>query len=126
MANPTGPSLSDMLMEKPTSELKDEDKALLGKAGMGSLQIMGGGGKDKYGSGAGGRFLTRKQLGKNLDLEAYLDAVASKSKSAGTKGEITGGGIRLTKQFKKGGKVSSASKRADGIATKGKTKGRMV
>ena len=28
--------------------------------------------------------------------------------------------------FKKGGKVSSCSKRADGIATKGKTKGRMV
>ena len=28
--------------------------------------------------------------------------------------------------YKKGGKVSSASKRADGIATKGKTKGRMV
>ena len=28
--------------------------------------------------------------------------------------------------MKKGGKVSSASKRADGIATKGKTKGRIV
>jgi hypothetical protein len=28
--------------------------------------------------------------------------------------------------YKKGGKVSSASKRADGIAKKGKTKGRMV
>lgn len=28
--------------------------------------------------------------------------------------------------FKKGGKVSSASKRADGIAVKGKTRGRMV
>ena len=28
--------------------------------------------------------------------------------------------------FKKGGKVSSASKRADGCAIKGKTKGRMV
>lgn len=28
--------------------------------------------------------------------------------------------------MKKGGKVSSASKRADGIAIKGKTKGRMV
>jgi hypothetical protein len=28
--------------------------------------------------------------------------------------------------FKKGGKVSSASSRGDGIATKGKTKGRMV
>jgi len=30
------------------------------------------------------------------------------------------------KAMKKGGKVSSASKRADGIATKGKTKGRIV
>ena len=28
--------------------------------------------------------------------------------------------------FKKGGKVSSASKRADGCATKGKTKGKML
>jgi hypothetical protein len=28
--------------------------------------------------------------------------------------------------MKKGGKVSSASKRADGIATKGKTRGRMI
>jgi hypothetical protein len=28
--------------------------------------------------------------------------------------------------MKKGGKVSSASKRADGIATKGKTRGKMV
>ena len=28
--------------------------------------------------------------------------------------------------YKKGGKVSSASKRADGIAVKGKTRGRMV
>jgi hypothetical protein len=29
-------------------------------------------------------------------------------------------------EYKKGGKVSSASKRADGIAVKGKTKGKMV
>ena len=28
--------------------------------------------------------------------------------------------------YKKGGKVSSASKRADGIASKGKTKGKMI
>jgi len=32
----------------------------------------------------------------------------------------------LDKPFKAGGKVSSASKRADGIAKRGKTKGRMV
>jgi hypothetical protein len=30
------------------------------------------------------------------------------------------------KKMAKGGKVSSASKRADGCATKGKTKGKMV
>ena len=30
------------------------------------------------------------------------------------------------KKYKKGGSVSSASKRADGCATKGKTKGRIV
>ena len=34
--------------------------------------------------------------------------------------------IRAAMGMKKGGKVSSASKRADGIATKGKTKGRFV
>jgi len=32
----------------------------------------------------------------------------------------------LTRNYKAGGKVSSASKRADGIAIKGKTKGRMI
>lgn len=34
--------------------------------------------------------------------------------------------IRLPAPMKKGGSVSSASKRADGIAAKGKTKGRMI
>ena len=33
--------------------------------------------------------------------------------------------IRMTGRYAKGGKVSSASSRADGIATKGKTRGRM-
>jgi len=33
---------------------------------------------------------------------------------------------KFVKTFKKGGKVSSASKRADGIAIRGKTKGRFV
>jgi hypothetical protein len=32
----------------------------------------------------------------------------------------------ITKNHKKGGMVSSASKRADGCCIKGKTKGRMV
>jgi hypothetical protein len=33
---------------------------------------------------------------------------------------------QMTPRMKKGGKVSSASKRADGCCVKGKTKGRMV
>jgi len=36
------------------------------------------------------------------------------------------GGYAHTEGMKKGGKVSSASSRADGIAQKGKTKGRMI
>ena len=36
------------------------------------------------------------------------------------------GGKAKTKKYAKGGKASSASKRADGCATKGKTKGRFV
>jgi hypothetical protein len=37
-----------------------------------------------------------------------------------------GYGARWTKSFDKGGKVGSASKRADGIAQRGKTKGRVL
>lgn len=37
-----------------------------------------------------------------------------------------GYGVQWTKKFNKGGKVSSASKRADGIAQRGKTKGRCL
>jgi hypothetical protein len=32
----------------------------------------------------------------------------------------------VEQEYKKGGKISSASKRADGIASKGKTRGRMI
>ena len=53
---------------------------------------------------------------------------AFEPKSGGGSG---GGGMPksnrdITKNYKKGGKVSSASSRADGCATKGKTKGRLV
>ena len=107
-------------------KLTEEDKKLLAKSGMGRLQVMGGGSASEYGSGLGGRASYRKQLDKDLDLEAYVDASLSKPKESSAKGEITGGGLKLIKRFKKGGKVSSASKRADGIAIKGKTKGRFV
>lgn len=35
-------------------------------------------------------------------------------------------GLRYTRKFANGGKVGSASKRADGCAIKGKTRGKMV
>ena len=47
------------------------------------------------------------------------------SPSGGAGGDFSGM-KGLDRPFKAGGKVSSASKRADGCAIKGKTKGRMV
>ncbi len=45
---------------------------------------------------------------------------------AAASGMVPGQGGQAPMPMKKGGKVSSASKRADGIAIKGKTRGRMV
>lgn len=57
------------------------------------------------------------QASKIAALEA--DVAAGKKSKQQAEAESKGG-------MKKGGKVSSASKRADGCAIKGKTKGRMV
>ena len=66
--------------------------------------------------------------GPNVDVSDRLSFSAGFGKGAlGSDSKpLLGANARLA--FKKGGKVkaSSASKRADGIATKGKTKGRMV
>jgi len=67
---------------------------------------------------------------KNMSAARDKDALNAMNKRQGEKdamfkdlSEIAG----KTKKYKKGGSVkSSASKRADGIATKGKTKGRMI
>jgi hypothetical protein len=85
-----------------------------------------------------------KQVGSGLVAPGISDAIsrvvdtvtgdAGKSqdeKIAALEAEVAAG--RKTKQqaqaevgMKKGGKVSSASKRADGCAVKGKTRGRMI
>jgi hypothetical protein len=67
---------------------------------------------------------------KNMSAARDKDALNAMNKRQGEKdamfedlSEIAG----KTKKYKKGGSVkSSASRRADGIATKGKTKGRMI
>lgn len=54
-----------------------------------------------------------------------VDAMMGRSAPENVDGMKRGGKAK-SKKYAKGGKVSSASKRADGCATKGKTKGRFV
>jgi hypothetical protein len=73
---------------------------------------------------------------KQKQLDAKVDQAAKDVKTRDTKeNEETVKAMKaipkkivdtVKKVFKKGGKVSSASSRADGCCTKGKTKGRMV
>ena len=65
-----------------------------------------------------GMNLMRPEEKKKTALDALKDLGEGGAKAAEE--------YRSKKSMKKGGKVSSASKRADGIATKGKTKGRIV
>jgi hypothetical protein len=65
---------------------------------------------------------------------AFEEIARSDAERAARKAEKTSGGggampksnRDITKNYKAGGKVSSASSRADGCAVKGKTKGRML
>ena len=73
---------------------------------------------------------------KQKDLDVKVDQAAKDVKTRDTKENLDAvKAIKsipkkivdtVKKAFKSGGKVSSASKRADGCATKGKTKGRMI
>ena len=62
---------------------------------------------------------------KDMGLLPKPSVGSGKSGGGGAGGDFSGM-KGLDKPFKNGGKVSSASKRADGCAIKGKTKGRMV
>jgi hypothetical protein len=68
------------------------------------------------GSGAMGSLLSSMQ-------SSGVDMTGGTAPDEETKQRLREMGIEV---YKKGGKVSSASKRADGIAMKGKTKGRIV
>jgi len=67
--------------------------------------------------------LTNKK-GTNLNKEA--DRAIRGGAAGGGGGAMPKSNRDITKNYKKGGMVSSASKRADGCVIKGKTKGRMV
>ena len=55
-----------------------------------------------------------------------MKEILDKPKGGGGGGAMPKSNRDITKNMKSGGKVSSASKRADGCAMRGKTKGRMV
>jgi hypothetical protein len=64
-----------------------------------NFRLQGEGSTNKYGAGAGGRLTAFKQLGKNLEGEAYIEGHAYKPKDYKSEKKVTGAGIRITKRF---------------------------
>lgn len=84
---------------------------------------------DKYfGKGNPVGSVARGVIGSAKSLGKTAKAVVSgrPKRTEEEMGELTREVSKGMKNMKKGGKVSSASKRADGIAVKGKTRGRIV
>ncbi len=55
-----------------------------------------------------------------------MKEILDKPRGGGGGGAMPKSNRDITKNYKAGGKVSSASKRADGCAMRGKTRGRIV
>jgi len=69
----------------------------------------------------------KSDLIRQAEIERMKEILNKPKVSGGGGGMGTGKMNRdITKNMKTGGKVSSASKRADGCATKGKTRGRII
>lgn len=63
-----------------------------------------GGSTPGMGTSGMGRMYVGKKIGKDLDLEGYLEGQATRRGSS-TSGKVTGAGFQLTKRFKDGGEV---------------------
>ena len=100
-------------------EMNDEEKKRL-SAQLTNIDIGQGG------VGASGRVSYNMPLDKTSDIEAYADVEARKRKGEKMSLSAPMIGLNYTKRFKQGGKVKSASSRADGIAQRGKTRGKML
>lgn len=86
-----------------------EPVLLLPESNKPRVQMMGGGGGNKYGVGGGGRLQVSKQLGKDLEVGGYLEGGAFKPKGMQAKAMLTGAGLMLNKRFKKGGSTSKVN-----------------
>ena len=69
--------------------------------------------------------VTGDKKGLDKDTEEF-DAAVKRNKSVERKKDTGDTSNPMGDKYRKGGKISSASKHADGCAIKGKTKGRMV
>jgi hypothetical protein len=80
---------------------------------------------DKDSQALGSRIIGTKKLDKNTALQGHYDFDTTNDKFGGLKNRRGGAGVTLMHSYAKGGKVT-ASTRADGIAARGKTKGRIL
>lgn len=80
---------------------------------------------DKDSQALGSRIMGTKKLSKDTALQGYYDVDTTNDKFNGLKNRRGGAGVTLMHSFAKGGKVT-ASTRADGIAQRGRTKGRVI
>jgi hypothetical protein len=120
----------DQIVAEIDRKQNEEDRDLIPRAGRMLKAKLN---EDLTGGAATGARLNMgklpgKSADKQLDLKGY-DATEKRNAAAYLrKGFSDSDAKEMSKQkaMKAGGKVSSASKRADGCAIKGKTKGRMV
>mgnify|MGYP003656313830 CR=1 FL=1 len=105
------------------------------ESGLGYEPDAGGGGVDAYGRDGGSSTVNFDRISDNSAKEPSIIEQAVKLATQGVPfagGNIkpekigSGYGAKWSMKFSKGGKVSEASKRADGIAQRGKTKGRYL
>jgi hypothetical protein len=98
---------------------------IAGAALLGSQPDIPVGAAAKYGAKAAYNMVTKDKKGETAAEKELIDAVKRNQsiKRQRDTGENTNA---AGDTYKRGGSVSSASRRADGIATKGKTKGTMI
>ena len=121
------------MVAKVNTSTEDEEISEGGGSESGGSDGYGGGSEGGSGGGSGGS--SEVGSGGNFNSGSALVDRAIKFAKDGVPfagGKITpakvgsGYGAKWSMNFSKGGKVSSASKRADGIAQRGKTKGRYL
>ncbi len=129
---PVKPVTESKARSTESDEAKRKAVSNMRKGGMAQAKMMAGGGMMKKGYAAGGMPMTMKD-GKKVPTFA-ADGKGAMAKGGAARAKMmAGGGMAKSKMASSMGKVptgkpamGSASKRADGIAMKGKTRGMEV